>query len=97
VRGAGLEPARYFYHEPLKIACLPFHHPRTLADYFLKPAKTPAGAARDWTLPPYFCAGAAGAGTAGATGFSIGAGLAGTALFRAGRSKMLLVTCLVDA
>jgi hypothetical protein len=29
VRGAGLEPARYFYHEPLKLACLPFHHPRT--------------------------------------------------------------------
>jgi hypothetical protein len=28
VRGAGLEPARYFYHEPLKLACLPFHHPR---------------------------------------------------------------------
>jgi hypothetical protein len=29
MRGAGLEPARYFYHEPLKLACLPFHHPRT--------------------------------------------------------------------
>ena len=28
VRGAGLEPARYFYHQPLKLACLPFHHPR---------------------------------------------------------------------
>ena|ERR1700676_4920794 len=28
MRGAGLEPARYFYHEPLKLACLPFHHPR---------------------------------------------------------------------
>ena len=30
VRGAGLEPARYFYHEPLKLACLPFHHPRKI-------------------------------------------------------------------
>jgi hypothetical protein len=30
VRGAGLEPARYHYHQPLKLACLPFHHPRTL-------------------------------------------------------------------
>lgn len=30
MRGAGLEPARYFYHEPLKLACLPFHHPRTI-------------------------------------------------------------------
>ncbi len=28
MRGAGLEPARYFYHQPLKLACLPFHHPR---------------------------------------------------------------------
>jgi hypothetical protein len=28
VRGAGLEPARYCYHQPLKLACLPFHHPR---------------------------------------------------------------------
>jgi hypothetical protein len=28
VRGAGFEPARYFYHQPLKLACLPFHHPR---------------------------------------------------------------------
>ncbi len=31
VRGAGLEPARYHYHQPLKLACLPFHHPRTLS------------------------------------------------------------------
>ena len=30
MRGAGLEPARYHYHQPLKLACLPFHHPRTL-------------------------------------------------------------------
>lgn len=52
MRGAGLEPARYFYHEPLKLACLPFHHPRTLADYSLKPAETPADAATDWTSPP---------------------------------------------
>ena len=28
MRGAGLEPARYHYHQPLKLACLPFHHPR---------------------------------------------------------------------
>jgi hypothetical protein len=28
LRGAGLEPARYCYHQPLKLACLPFHHPR---------------------------------------------------------------------
>ncbi len=27
VRGAGLEPARYFYHEPLKLACLPVPPP----------------------------------------------------------------------
>src|SRR5271170_8430233 len=30
VRGAGLEPARYCYHQPLKLACLPFHHPRIM-------------------------------------------------------------------
>ena len=36
VRGAGLEPARYFYHEPLKLACLPFHHPRTLTAAFAR-------------------------------------------------------------
>ena len=32
VRGAGLEPARYHYHQPLKLACLPFHHPRIRSD-----------------------------------------------------------------
>src|SRR5437879_5955730 len=30
VRGAGLEPARYFYHEPLKLACLPVPPPAHL-------------------------------------------------------------------
>jgi hypothetical protein len=33
VRGAGLEPARYFYHEPLKLACLPVPPPALMAAY----------------------------------------------------------------
>ena len=28
VRGRGVEPPQPYGHHPLKVACLPFHHPR---------------------------------------------------------------------
>ena len=43
VRGAGLEPARYFYHQPLKLACLPFHHPRTILQVIRESARADEG------------------------------------------------------
>lgn len=30
VRGRGFEPPRPCGHQPLKLACLPFHHPRVI-------------------------------------------------------------------
>ena len=61
MRGAGLEPARYFYHEPLKLACLPFHHPR-IRGHAIRRVSRLAG-------PESYLAGVAG----GAAGFVTGA------------------------
>ena len=92
MRGAGLEPARYFYHEPLKLACLPFHHPRTFqteasaclpAHYFL-------GAGAD----AGFGAGACVAGTFAAVVLPIGADCIGAGTRP---SKRLPLTRRVDA
>jgi hypothetical protein len=65
VRGAGLEPARYCYHQPLKLACLPFHHPR-IGDYRISGRGGESGA----DLRRYLVAGDAAfaGGAAGATG-----------------------------
>ncbi len=62
VRGAGLEPARYFYHEPLKLACLPFHHPRieTCTSFGIGFSSIPIGADRGIPGAIYFGAGAPG-------------------------------------
>jgi hypothetical protein len=80
MRGAGLEPARYFYHEPLKLACLPFHHPRKPGSSIQRvgPVSKPG-----YYLGAAGAAGLLGAGAAalldaGATGLEIGpAGAAG--------------------
>src|SRR5260370_12840392 len=52
VRGAGLEPARYFYHEPLKLACLPVPPPshRVLRRYFWLPEGLLTGGAGSGAL-----------------------------------------------
>jgi hypothetical protein len=76
VRGAGLEPARYFYHEPLKLACLPFHHPRTDSGS-LKARPRSLFPQRPYG-PDFGTIGLAWfAGAGGITGAVIGAGFAG--------------------
>lgn len=42
MRVTGLEPARSHDHQPLKLACLPFHHTRICVGYFLS-ATPPTG------------------------------------------------------
>jgi hypothetical protein len=108
VRGAGLEPARYFYHEPLKLACLPVPPPAH---------KTSCRISQEGKItsitpspPPSrnYLEGALGdAGECGTPGKPAGgAGTAGTPILPAGLvaagrftlpSKMLPVTRCVDA
>jgi hypothetical protein len=108
MRGAGLEPARYCYHQPLKLACLPFHHPRIVhaARSQLRVAGAPARLRKVYDY-------LADDGVAGPAGLCpAGAGAAGAALLGAcfdagitleagadenGRSKILPVTRRADA
>ena len=105
MRGAGLEPPRYCYHQPLKLACLPFHHPRILdaRRSYLEGLGAPAQPRRfgDYFVDPGVTApaGLCPAG-AGAAGFALLGDCfdAGITLDDAARpSKILPVTRRADA
>ena len=110
MRGAGLESARYCYHQPLKLACLPFHHPRIMRNgrSQVEGLSAPAQIRKYSYYFYYFFDD----GVAGPAGFRpAGAGAAGSAFLGAcfdagitldgadenGRSKILPVTRRAEA